>query len=159
MKQNFYKTDLGIIIKDSDSIRLKSSYERRKISEDEFNNSNPIKINQQKYLEELNKWFKNTKYSWEYKGTKFKKLDNFEIDNSGKITNYNFNLDIPQHNFESLGKYFIVLHQGRLYYTFIYNNYYPQMQLISFHNKQLTNKWTNIKNLSPVFNCDTKKII
>jgi len=38
-------------------------------------------------------------------------------------------------------------------------NYFPQMQLVNFHNKELTSKWTNIKNLAPVFCKDTKKII
>ena len=51
------------------------------------------------------------------------------------------------------------MYKGQLYYTFRSGNYYPQMQLVDFHTKKLTNKWTSIKNLAPVFNKTTKKIV
>ena len=53
----------------------------------------------------------------------------------------------------------IVMYHGVLYYTFLSGNYFPQMQLVNFQTKELTGKWTNIKNLAPVFNKTTKQII
>lgn len=161
MKQEFYKTDFGIVLKDNHSIKLKSTYKKQIISENDFNNSNPVKIKKQKYLEELNTFFKNTKFEWTYNGTDFKKLDNFEIKKFGNIENYVIGKDIPLHDIEKsyIGSCFIVLYQGKMYYTFLCSNYFPQMRLIDFHTKQLTSKWTNIKNLAPVFNKHTKQII
>lgn len=157
----FYKTDLGIVIKDDTSIRLKSTYKKRILTEKEFNDSNPVKINKHKYLEELNTWFKNSKFEWTHNGEQFKRLDNFEFGTNGSISNYNIGKDIPLHDIEKsyLGKVFIVMYHNRIYYTFMSGNYFPQMQLVNFHNKELTSKWTNIKNLAPVFCKDTKKII
>lgn len=159
MNQTFYKTDKGIVVKDNDSIRVKSSFKKTILTEEEFNNSNPIKISKHKYLEELNTFFKNTKFEWEHNGTKFKKLDNFEM-NSHSVANYNLN-DIPRHGelIKGIGSVFIVMYHGQLYYTFLSGNYFPQMQLFDFFTKQLTSKWTNIKNLAPVMNKDTKQII
>lgn len=162
MKLEFYKTDLGIVIKDNTSIRLKSTYKKKILSEEEFISSNPIKINKHKYSEELNNYFKNTKYEWEYESIKFKKLDNFEFNNNGiSISNYNIEKDLHFHDFgiSWLGKCIIVMYHGILYYTFFNGNYFPQMQLIDFKTKELVGKWTNIKNLAPVFNKTTKKII
>lgn len=157
----FYKTDLGIVIKDDISIRLKSTYKKRILTEKELNDSNPVKINKNKYLEELNTWFKNSKFEWTHDGKQFKRLDNFEVSSYSKILNYQIGKDIPLHDIDKsyLGKVFIVMYHNRIYYTFMNGNYYPQMQLVNFHNKELTSKWTNIKNLAPVFCKDTKKII
>jgi hypothetical protein len=153
MKVEFYKTNIGIIAKDDISIRLKSTYKKRILSDKEFINSGPVRINKNRYLEELNKYFKETKFEWEYNGTHFKKLDNFEIINTFK--------GIPLHDIGKphLGKCMIVMYHGKLYYTFLSGSYYPQMQLVDFHTKELTNKWTNIRNLAPIFNKTTKKII
>jgi len=96
----FYKTDLGIVIKDDTSIRLKSTYKKRILTEKEFNDSNPVKINKHKYLEELNKWFKNSKFEWTHNGEQFKRLDNFEFGTNGSISNYNIGRDIPLHDIE-----------------------------------------------------------
>ena len=160
MKINYYKTDLGIVIQDNDSIRLKSCYTKTILSEQDLENSNPIRISKQDYLRELNTFFKNDKFEWFHNGTWFKKLENFDM-GTYRVENYNGLNDIPFHDIGKsyLGKCMIVLYQGRLYYTFISGNYFPQMQLVDFHTKELTHKWTNIKNLSPVFNKTTKKII
>lgn len=161
MKQEYFKTSLGIILKDNDNIRIKSSFKKTIISEEDFINSNPIKIKKGKYLEELNIFFKNTKYEWVWNYEEYKKLDNFECTKFKSITNYNIDKDIPQHTTDCLytPNYFIVMYKGQLYYTFRSGNYYPQMQLVDFHTKKLTGKWTSIKNLAPVFNKTTKKII
>lgn len=155
MVQKFFKTDKGIVVKDNDSIRIKSSYTKQCLTETEFNDSNPVKIKKHRYLEELNKFFNNSKYEWEHDGVTFRKLDNFD-------DNFNPMKDIPYHTDimnNVIGSAFIVMYHGRLYYTFMSGNYYPQMQLIDFHTKSLTGKWTNIRNLAPVFNTKTKKII
>ena len=161
MKVEYFKTNLGIVVKDNCSIRLKSSYKKQLLSKDEFNASFPTKISKQEYLKELNAYFKNSKFEWTYDGNEYKKLDNFEIDENCTLINYIVGKDVPFHSFNdvSINNLFIVLYHGRLYYTFMSGNYYPQMQLIDFHTKQLTSKWTNIKNLAPVFNKTTKKII
>lgn len=160
MKINFYKTDLGIVIKDNISIRLKSCYEKTILSDIDFVNSNPIKISKQIYLEELNKFFKNDNFEWHHKHNWFRKMDNFEM-GPYKVENYNITKDIPMHDIDKsyLGKCFIVLYHGRIYYTFLSSGYFPQMQLVDFHTKNLTGKWTNIKNLAPIFNKTTNKII
>lgn len=158
MVQEFFKSDIGLIVKDNTSIRVKSSYKKTIISNDEFIKSNPIKINKQVYLTELNTFFKKDKFSWEYNGDLYQKLDNFDFQKY-KVDNYNLD-DIPKHNNIFLDyDCFIVMYHGRLYYTFVSGNYFPQMQLIDFHTKKITNKWTNIKNLSPIFNKTTKQII
>ena len=60
MNQKFYSTDIGIIVKDNDSIRLKSTYKSKNlISEEDFNCSNPIQINKNKYFWRCN--FRNVK--------------------------------------------------------------------------------------------------
>jgi hypothetical protein len=160
MKLNFYKTDLGIVVEDNNSIRLKSCFEKIILTKEQLENSNPIKISKHKYSEELNIFFKNTKHEWCYDGVWYKKLDNFEM-GKWSVENYNLLKDIPLHDIGKsyLGSCIIVLYQGRIYYTFFNGNYTPQMQLIDFKTKQLTGKWTNIKNLAPVFNKNTKKIM
>jgi hypothetical protein len=160
MKLNFYKTDLGIIVQDNESIRLKSCFEKTILTKEQFENSNPIKISKHKYAEELNLFFKNTKHEWYNNGVWFQKLENFEM-GKWSVENYNLSKDIPFHD---IGKYYldkcmIILYHGRLYYTFLNGNYFPQMQLVDFSTKELTGKWTNIKNLAPVFNKNIKQII
>ena len=160
MNQSYYKTDLGIVIVDNDSVRLKSCYKKTIITEEQFTNSNPIRLSKHQYLTELNLFFKNDKFKWEYGGHQFKKMGNFEFDSTGNfIKNYNIYKEIPKQEIMWCGSCFTVLYHGRLFYTFISGNYFPQMQLIDFHTKELTGKWTNIKNLSPVFNITTNKII
>lgn len=159
MKQEFYKTDLGIVIKDNNSIRLKSSYVKKELSENEFLESNPLKMNKRKYLESINNYFRESKFSWTHKNTKFRRMDNFEISEFGTMSNYNFS-DIPKHKISSvLDKCIIVLYRDRIYYGLVNGNYYPKIQLINFHTKELTGKWTSIKNLAPIFNITDKKII
>ncbi len=160
MKIEFYRTDLGIVVKHHE-IRLKSTYENKVIlTQEQFDDANPVQIKKGTYLEELNTWFRNSKFKWVHQGTKFKKAANFEYVGNG-IVNYDFNKDIPKHGREDgFSPYcFIVLYHGRIYYTFISGNYFPQMQLMDFGTKKLTGKWTHIKNLAPVFNMDTKQII
>jgi len=45
----FYKTDLGLVIKNEDLIQLKSTYVRKHLTLEEFNNSNPVKLKKHKY--------------------------------------------------------------------------------------------------------------
>jgi hypothetical protein len=151
MMIEFYKTDLGLVVKDNNSIRLKSTYKKRILTEEEFNNSNPVRIKKDKYLEELNKFFNNSKHEWVYNNTEFKRLDNFKENDDFK--------NIPRHEIDNNYRYIIVMYHDRIYYTFFSGNYYPQMQLIDFNTKKSTNKWTNIRNLAPVFNKNTKTII
>jgi hypothetical protein len=160
MQVTYYKTDKGIVVRDQESIRLKSCYTKTILTEDEFNGSNPVKISKAKYAEELNTFFRNDKFEWTHEGTKFRKMENFEM-GQWSVTNYNFPKDIPMHDIGKsyLGKCFIVVYHGRLYYTFLSGNYFPQMQLVDFHTKDLVGKWTNIKNLAPIMNKTTKKII
>jgi len=155
----YYKTDLGIIVKFNNTYRLKSTYELKKeISKEDFDNSNPIKLKKNKYLEELNIWFKNNKHEWKFEHSYFKKLDNFEIDKHGTLLNYKWS-DFPKHKLKSYGYGTIVLFHSRLYYAFFDGNAYPQMLLCDFLTKEFTGKYTNIRNLSPVFNIGTKQII
>lgn len=54
----FYKTDLGLVLKNEDLIQVKSTYVRKNLTLDEFNNSNPVKLKKHKYSEELNKYLR-----------------------------------------------------------------------------------------------------
>jgi len=160
---DYFKTDLGIVVKNEKGYKLKSTYEHNAfLSENDFSNSNPIKIKKQIYLESLNKWFKESKHKWKHNGTNFRRLDNFEMKGYySNITNYDIQ-KIPKHNIGDISfktSCIIVLYQNTIYYTFFCSNYYPQMQLIDFKTKQLVGKWTHIKNLCPIFNVDKKEII
>jgi len=149
----FYKTDLGLVLKNEDLIQVKSTYVRKNLTLDEFNNSNPVKLKKHKYSEELNKYFNTTSHEWEYLGTKFKKINLF-----------NNELDITKAPIHNIGIAYLqncrlVMYHDKLYYTFFNGNYYPQMQLIDFKTKQLIGKWTNVRNLALVFNKDKKIIV
>lgn len=151
MNIRYYKTDLGIIIKDNDSIRLKSCYKKTIIPIEDFEKSNPVQIKKQEYFRLLNDFFNNDKAEWTYNGCTYQKMDNFKKDEKSFFK-------LPTHKVN--GEYCkTVLYKGKLYYTFIAGNYYPRMQLIDFNTKQLTYKWTHIRNLAPVYNKTSKQVI
>lgn len=152
----YYKTDLGIVVKD-ETIRLKSTYDIKVIvSEEDFNNANPVKISKNEYLRLLNKYFNSTKHSWDYNGEKFIKLDNFEEN----LLGYTIGKNLPIHKINNgyHGNYFMVIYHNKLYYTFFSGNYFPRMHLCDL-NGYFTGKWTHIKNLAPIFNKTTKQIV
>lgn len=159
MQVTYYKTDLGIVVKDNISIRLKSSYEYKApiLSEEQFKNSNPVKLKKGKYLEELNNWFRNSEHKWEYKGKKYMKLPNFEIDSKGKITNYE-ETDLKYWKSDDYRKegYCVLHHQKVIYFRF-----YPNSNSVGhgcYYDNNGDYKWTNIKNCSPI-KCITDKRI
>ncbi|MCU9931085.1 hypothetical protein OFL77_27520, partial [Escherichia coli] len=80
---SYYKTDLGIVVKDDDSIRLKSAFEKTLLTQEKFDKSNPVNIKQAVYLQLLNEFFRTAKHEWVYKNTRFRKLENFEISEYG----------------------------------------------------------------------------
>lgn len=149
MKINFYKTDLGIICQNELGYVLKSTYNKKIISKIDFENSNPIKINKITYLTELNKYFKNKKFEWEHQGTKFKKGDNLET-----VKEFN---SLPKHKVGFYTQAIIGLYQGKIYYFCYY--YFPRLHLLDLKTKEFLNKWTHYKNVSPIFNKDTKQFI
>jgi len=151
MNTQFYKTDLGIVAKDS-TIRIKTSYVKKEISESEFLCANPVRITKQDYLMEMNYYFRNTPHEWEYNGEVFCRGANFSRD---------FKIDkLPKHDINKIfGHCYLVMYRNRIYYTFISANYYPQMQLVDFHTKELLGKWTNVRNLAPVINKKTGKYL
>lgn len=152
MNIRYYKTDLGIIIKDNDSIRLKSCYKKTIIPIEDFEKSNPVQIKKQEYFRLLNDLFNNDKAGWTYNGCTYQKLDNFKYENDF--------YKVPSHSVNG-EPYKTVLYKGKIYYvyTLIQWNYYPRMQLIDFNTKQLTSKWTDIRNLAPVYNKTSRQII
>lgn len=158
MKQEYYLTSRGVVLKDSTSIRLKSSYEKVILTEEDFLKSNPIKLKKHKYLRLLNEYFSKTSYTWEYEFNKFKRLQNFELNNN-IVTNYKLGEEVPYHNIGYGNDCIICLYQNRIYYGIVGRHYFPRVQLIDFKTKQLTGKWTDIKNLAPIMNCNTKSII
>lgn len=154
MKVEFFDTDLGVVCKSSDSngvkIRLKTTYDNNKVlSEEDFLNSNPIKIKSNKAANKINNYFRNTDFEWTWDNKSYKKLPNFELRNNFK--------DVPFH-VDGYWKYIMVMYRGRVYYAIFDSSYYPQMQLCDLKTKKILN-WTNIRNLAPIFCLTTNKII
>ena len=149
MKNNclYFNTDIGLILKTHGIYYLKSSKEKKIISEEEFYLIHPLKISKAKYLQLLNKYWSEVDLEWEFLGVKYKKLPNFTL-------NYNFeNLSFHDENI------IIVLYQGKIYNCHFNGLHFPRVQLTNFFHTPMIKKWTHIKNLAPILNCETNKII
>ena len=107
----------------------------------------------------MNVFFKDVKHHWEFGGTKFRKMPNFESNGYRLSTNYDLGKDVPYHKIESMpymGNVILVYHWGRIYYHSISYNGYAQGQLINPKTFELV-RWAQLKHCAPVFNKKKKR--
>lgn len=167
MKDNkiFYKSECGKLIqynKETETYCVKNSIKKqdKRISIDEFNTLNKIRINRQEYSRLMNIYFKDIKDTWTFDGVDYQSIDNFEYKNGNLSANYKIGTEIPYHemNNKYIRNVILVYHWGRVYYHDISYNGYKQGQLYDI-NTLKTVQWCQLKNCSPVFNKQTKKIV
>ena len=129
------------------------------ITPDEFSQMEKKQLKISKFGELLNNWFREIKHEWVHEHTNYKKIDNFEADEHHISKNYILGKDVPYHkldNFNYRNVIFVYYH-GHVYYHTISYGGFPQGQLVDIKTLE-TVKWTRLKNCSPVFNINTKKI-
>jgi hypothetical protein len=124
------------------------------ISKDEFLLLNPVKIKKSLFYKLLNNYFKDIKHWWKYEHQYFRKLENF--DKNGNSSRFKIH-EVPSHSINNYNDLKIVYHCGKIYYMHC-NQYFPKIKLFDFNTLRCI-KWTNIKNVTPIFNENIKKII
>ena len=148
----YYKSDSNLILFNTNTKKYFITNKEKKtiLTKEEFDSLNTEKIKKQKYCELMNNYFKSNKHKWEFNGQKFKKLDNFEINTFNFIYS-----KIPKHN-NILRNYNLILvyHWGKIYYMLV-SQYLPKAQLIDCNTLKIV-RWVDIKNVSPIFNINTK---
>lgn len=143
-------------------IRNSIKNESKLLTEEDFKELIVTELKKQNFSEKMNVFFKNVKEQWIFKGTRYRKLDNFEVDRKGECTNYNLN-DIPKHNplngeYSWNKDFILVYHWGRVYlFNYSYNGY-PQGQLFNADTGQVC-QWCKPKNCAPIFNVDKHLIV
>lgn len=167
MKDNkiFYKSECGKLIqynKDTETYCVKNSIknEDKRISIDVFNSLITKRIKRQEYCRLMNIYFKDIKHIWTFNGVDYQSIDNFEYKNYNLSANYKLGIEVPYHEVGNTykRKMILVYHWGRVYYHDISYNGYKQGQLYDI-NTLKTVQWCQLKNCSPVFNKQTKKIV
>ena len=161
----YYKTADIFLIKynpETKVYKLMNTIEKidTRISLDGFKLLNPKEIKRDEFSRLMKIFFKSVKHKWTFEHSHFKKLDNFEEKGYNLSANYTLGKDIPYHTIEGkeyFGNLILVYHWGKVYYHTISYNGYPQGQLICPKTFSLV-RWARLKNCSPIFNIDTKKI-
>lgn len=127
------------------------------ISEEEFDLLDVVRIKKNKFCELMNIFFRDIKHEWQYDHSYFKKLDNF--DRNGNSYGFSW-AEVPNHKID--GYHFtnlkLVYHWGRVYYMIYGGGYAPKGQLVDTNKLQIV-QWIDIKNVAPIFNIGTKKIV
>lgn len=157
--KTYYKTQDGDLIlhnSDFDTYILKNTIKDNNIlSEDEFEILNCKKINKNLYRELLNTYFKNVNHKWKYQDKWFKKLPNL----NSKSYDFKERISkIPIHEISIFVNVCLMYYQSRVIYVHLFYNGTQQCQLWNTHNSTFRG-WTNINNLSPILDLETKKII
>lgn len=123
-------------------------------------NKDLIEISKQEHGKLLNEYFKNITHEWEYQGVKFRKLPNFES-NGYNLPIYPVKWsNMPKHKEEGVMfpmEYILVYYRGKVKGCYINLNYYPRVQLFNLHETKY--RWTNITNVAPIQNMETKEVI
>jgi len=126
------------------------------LTKEEFDSLNVTEIKKTKFCELMNIFFRDIKHEWTYENKRFRKLDNF--DKNAKSWDINW-WDIPKHKVD--GYIFtdlkLVYHWGRVYYIIFSGNYAPKGQLVDIKKLKIV-QWVDIKNVSPVFDIEAKKV-
>jgi hypothetical protein len=95
------------------------------------------------------------KEKWSFNGESFRNLDNFDKDGNSSGINI---VDLPNHAEKGHFPYCLVYHNGSVFYCYVALNYFPRVQLLAKTNKRVI-KWTSIKNVAPIINTQTQRII
>lgn len=138
-------------------VRNSSKVGSKVISEAEFNKLDVKKIGKQEFCELMNKFFASVKHEWVYDGVNYRKMDNFEKGGSSFSSNYEWH-KLPRHLVGGT-ECIVVYHWGYVYFMHVSSNYLPKGLLVDMRTQELTNRWVDLKNVSPVFNINTKEII
>ena len=127
------------------------------LSKEQFDLLEPIKIKKTKFCELVNIYFKSIKEEWMFENSHFKKLENFDANGNGSGFKWT---DIPLHKVDgyTYSTLKIVYHWGRVYYMLCGGSYFPKGQLVDTKTLKIV-QWVDIKNVAPVFNVGTKKIV
>ena len=159
----YYKTEDKLIqFNPSTNVyRIRNTVSRTNncISKEEFDLLDTVQIKKNKFCELMNIFFRGVKHEWEFDHSYFKKIENF--DSNGNSSGFNWS-DIPSHKVDGSYSYShlkIVYHWGRIYYMICGGGgYFPKGQLVDIKTLKIL-QWVDIKNVSPVFNTGTKKIV
>ena len=127
------------------------------ISLEEFGSLAAAQITKQKFCELMNNFFRSIQYEWKHEDFYFRKLENF--DKYGKSSGINWT-DLPSHQVETIRNVELkcVYHWGRVYYIIYGENYAPKGQLVDIYKLQVV-RWVDIKNVAPILNIGTQKIV
>lgn len=161
----YYKTTEGQLIQynpETKVYKVRNNIERvdTRIAAEDFEKLTKTEVKRNEFSRLMNVFFKDVKHHWEFGGTKFRKMPNFESNGYRLSTNYDLGKDVPYHKIESMpymGNVILVYHWGRIYYHSISYNGYAQGQLINPKTFELV-RWAQLKHCAPVFNIDTKKV-
>lgn len=153
MQPRYFTTNLGIVCKTEQLYRLKTTYSPKDLTEAEFAAQEPQEIDKKTYLEQLNLFFAKTPHKWEWQGATYKRLQNFQLQGT-KITNYNKS-DMKWHTINNRKCWCLIYHDRLVYAYFI-----SPTKICLLHQKTHNFlSYTHPKNLAPVLNLKTKKII
>ncbi len=157
----YFKTDNHLIQYNTDTkvYKIRNNIKKMdtRLTKEEFDSLNPVKIKKDKFCELMNIYFKNIQHSWVHDGVNFRKLDNFEDNGWNMCANYDIH-KIPKHTVNMWKNLFLVYHWGKVYYfTFSYNGD-DRGQLMDTVNHNFV-QWASPKHCAPIFNEDTKQIV
>lgn len=152
----YFESEDGRLVQffdDQKIYRIKNTIDRNNdLTEEEFNSLKVQQVKKARFNALLNNYFRRIKHSWTFEGTKYRKIDNFEVDSNGDPTNYKLT-DFQPNEYGHI----LVYHRGQVFrFNWSYNGY-EQGQLFNSRTGVFV-KWTRPKNCSPVFNEDTKSI-
>ena len=102
-----------------------------------------------RYNKYLNEYFNKTQCEWIYKGVKYRNV----LDHNNPNVKYKYG-EIPYN--DDIG-FYTVFHQGKVYYA-RYNPNSEHYQLYDIKTQKFA-KWTSDRNLQPILNTKTNKLI
>lgn len=130
-------------------IRNRIGLKDSRITKEEFDKLNAIKIKKKEYDTLVNQYYNNTEDEWIYNNVKYKKINNF--------SEKDWYTKVPKHKkirpgYFDLGDiFFIVYHLGKVYYCL--PNYGGMGRCILYDINTLQHcKWTSLKHCQPIFN-------
>ncbi len=94
-----------------------------------------------------NELFLGVRESWNFEDSKYRNLNNFETEKEF--------LSLPEHKNTFGAKYRHVYYQGNIYMAYLHHS--GKLCLMNKNNSSVI--WTAIKNASPVFDINNKKVI
>ena len=127
-----------------------------RLTEEEVLNLNCVVVKKQEFSRLMNVFYKNVKHKWKFDYSTYRKLDNFEDENSCLSSNYILGGKKGNHNSVP---YHVVLvyHWGNVYYHTVSYNGYEQGQLICMKTFKLV-RWAKLKHCAPIMNTNTNRI-